>query len=892
MRKLFITSLATALIALGVSGCGQDGYGDAAGGAFAVADSLYAEGRWPEAATHYAALRDSLAATAETAGYWKAVLRWSDVAMQLGRLDSAGIGLDEALELAGDDPVREARTRYVRSVWNDRQGRFEEAEDEARRTLELARSTGDRQAEWDGLNALGRIHSLRGRYREALEVHERYLALAREIGTREDVALALNEIGIDYRRLGRFVEAARAYEEALEIFRELDIPRRIALVSYNLGNIYFDRGEWEEARRLYTLSLRTSEELGNLRGQAFAHGALGAVYSQVGNAEAARLHLSRALEINEQTGNVYGAAGTLANLGALELELGRLDMAETRLVAALAVADSAGFTRERASTRAALGRLAARRADRAAALAHSASALEIADSLADPASQYEVLAARGFVLEEVGRDAAALQVYQRAIELLESWRGRIMLGDLRLGVTQPRLEVYEGAIRLLVQDDRAGAAFEVAERARARLLLDLVAGGGAELSRERSEQDSLRQSLRELYSRWEDAAPQERAALDAEMTRVGQELVALQEDARRADPARGAARYPQPAALSEVEAAAAGHPAAVLSYFWGDRDVFGWRVSAAGVTGARLGSADSLAAQVAFLRRAIEDAHSAVDWRAAARRAYERFVTPLAVAAEGDVWVIPDGQLAYVPFEVLVPENGEETWGASRRVTYGPSASILLALSAASTTTGWEEQMLAVGAPDLDDADEVLPPLPYSEVEARELGRLFGRGGADVLLGDDATVESWMEHEPGRYRYLHFATHAVVSDRSPAATHLVFTGGRLGLAAIRSLSLRAELVTLSACETGLGRHVRGEGLIGLPHAFFATGARGVVMSLWRVSDRSAADFMSRFYRELRTGVTPAEALMRVRRAQLETGGPAAHPARWAAFVLAGGGRTG
>lgn len=182
-----------------------------------------------------------------------------------------------------------------------------------------------------------------------------------------------------------------------------------------------------------------------------------------------------------------------------------------------------------------------------------------------------------------------------------------------------------------------------------------------------------------------------------------------------------------------------------------------------------------------------------------------------------------------------------------------------------------------------------LPPLPYSGVEARELGELFGRSSADLLLGDDATVGEWMERDPSRYRYLHFATHAVVSDRRPTATHLVFTGGRLDLAAIRSLQLRAELVTLSACETGLGRRVRGESVIGLPHAFFAAGARGVVVTLWRVTDRSAADFMADLYRELRSGRDPGQALLVVRRAQLASEGPQAHPSRWAAFVLVGAG---
>lgn len=102
------------------------------------------------------------------------------------------------------------------------------------------------------------------------------------------------------------------------------------------------------------------------------------------------------------------------------------------------------------------------------------------------------------------------------------------------------------------------------------------------------------------------------------------------------------------------------------------------------------------------------------------------------------------------------------------------------------------------------------------------------------------------------------------------------------------LSLNAELVTLSACETGLGRRVRGEGIIGLPHALLAAGARGVLVSLWRISDRSAADFMERSYSELQMGRPPAQALVHVRRTLIDDGAGASHPSRWAAFVLVGG----
>ncbi|HZK78788.1 MAG TPA: CHAT domain-containing protein, partial [Gemmatimonadaceae bacterium] len=90
-----------------------------------------------------------------------------------------------------------------------------------------------------------------------------------------------------------------------------------------------------------------------------------------------------------------------------------------------------------------------------------------------------------------------------------------------------------------------------------------------------------------------------------------------------------------------------------------------------------------------------------------------------------------------------------------------------------------------------------------------------------------------------------------------------------------------------ACETGLGQRIRGEGTVGLPHAFLSAGARSVVVSLWRVDDRATADYMADFYRELRGGLSPAAAMLAVRRAKLGNGGAASHPSQWAPFILVG-----
>jgi CHAT domain-containing protein len=177
------------------------------------------------------------------------------------------------------------------------------------------------------------------------------------------------------------------------------------------------------------------------------------------------------------------------------------------------------------------------------------------------------------------------------------------------------------------------------------------------------------------------------------------------------------------------------------------------------------------------------------------------------------------------------------------------------------------------------------------------ISRLFDDSRSTLLLGDEAketTVRS-----PGflsQFRILHFATHGLTNERFPKQCCLALAAsadssmdGFLQAGEIYGLSLNADLVVLSACETGKGKMVRGEGVLGLPRAFLYAGARNVVVSLWSVSDEGTAKLMTSFYREMIVGKRlPGEALARAKEAMIQT--DRWHdPFYWAGFVLIGPG---
>jgi CHAT domain-containing protein len=270
--------------------------------------------------------------------------------------------------------------------------------------------------------------------------------------------------------------------------------------------------------------------------------------------------------------------------------------------------------------------------------------------------------------------------------------------------------------------------------------------------------------------------------------------------------------------------------------------------------------------------------------------------------------VVPDGPLALVPFEALLARDADAAgrvppgaWLVERcAVSYTPSASVL----ATRRAGGGDSLVMAVGDPAFGPiavrvpggmTAAPLPPLPSTADEVTALRQLAGARRVVALVGAAASRGGVLSRpELERASVVHIATHGDVDEAEPAHSGLWLapdsTGGapgRLEVGDIASLKLAAGLVTLSACETGLGRLENGEGVVGLARAFMLAGAQSVLVSLWPVNDRSTAALMRAFYaRALAPGGTRAAALAAAKRELLRS--PATRsPFYWAPFVLSG-----
>jgi CHAT domain-containing protein len=194
------------------------------------------------------------------------------------------------------------------------------------------------------------------------------------------------------------------------------------------------------------------------------------------------------------------------------------------------------------------------------------------------------------------------------------------------------------------------------------------------------------------------------------------------------------------------------------------------------------------------------------------------------------------------------------------------------------------------------DERGALARLPFSREEAGAVIRAAPAGSGLEALDFSASREAATSAELSQYRVVHFATHGLLNTEQPALSGLVFSlvdekgakrDGFLRLHDIYNLNLPAELVVLSACQTGLGKEIRGEGLVGLTRGFMYAGAERVTASLWKVDDGATAELMGRFYREMFAGGRSPAAALRAAQAEMLKQKRWRAPYYWAAFVLQG-----
>lgn len=862
-----------------------------------VADSLYGDRVYPAAADAYETAERAARDAGDRLAEARALRGRGATYTLLGRVEQSFDPLRKALAIAESEGDSVLQVRVLQSIGISRHdlGRHPAALLAYERALSLAGALGDPALEGPLWNNVASVRYRLGEYSATIEALERARALlppdSRSYGR------VLANIGRAHVLLGEYGDALPMYEAARDLALRHGDRHLQGIVHDRMANLHERTGQNDRAIEENLAALEIARSIGLRQGESATLENLGRLKRKAGDLEGALADLQAARAIQEADGDDTGLGTTLALLA--EVHSARGDLAGARRMYALAIEidRAAGQRVQEATSRLGLSAMLLDAGETSEALAQADTALTHARAAGQADLAAQARWRRALALRASGRPDAALAELRRATATIESLRTTLTTDPAKIGFLEERQRPFHELVDLLLERGRAEEALEVAERARARALVDLLARrvnptagrAGAALARVRSaEAETRRVSL----------APSSGEGADLLALRTGREidealaaLVAEDEDLASLVAVRSAS-------AEEIQSLASAEDATILEYLVTDDALYAWVVSPDGAVRARREpfGRDSLAASVERIRSTWEAGlaqglppASAADAELALL--HRRLVAPLAGWLPDDpdrlVYVVPHDALFLLPFAALRDAAGRRLI-ERHQIASIPSASVLalLAERRAARGPGSERRIAWLGVGDpVPPPDSGLERLPWAEGEVRRIAGRFPDGS--LLLGEAAT-EAAFRRATSRSAILHFAGHGVISDEEPLGSALVLAAGEgedgwLRTPEVFALDLAADLVVLSGCSTGLGR-LTGDGIVGLARGFLFAGASTLLVSQWDVSDRATAELMEVFYEGLDRGLPPARALREARLVLLER---YHHPFLWAAFDLIG-----
>lgn len=786
---------------------------------------------------------------------------------------------------------------------------------------------------------IGRIYDLRlSQYAKAKLYYEKALASYRELKIPAAISQALLDVGRCCRLLGDFAQADRYYEEALALAKTLSDKGRLMakilveqannawfqaryqdafalnlqahklaqaqgwaleqIISKNTaGLIWWTLGDNERALRELDQALIMAAQLTFRKDEAATTlNNIGLVYREKAEFEKALNFFDRALAIDRELKSRWAMAYDLRNKGLTLLAMGKpgeaLPVMEEAASEALAIGDKIN------SSKALLGlgqvhiALAKKAPEGEKALwLEKASkdfdqALESARSTADQETQWRSLYGKAqlSLLEQKTQDAR--QSLESAISIIESMRADIKIEQLRDGFITNKLGVYETLVKLLADTGESLAALEVSERSRARNFIDILGNqhlsiGGVAAQKLYDRKKVIRARIHEqeaLLAQVQDDA--ERKVYKGAIEELKDQEKDLMIEVQAQYPGLASLVSVQPMAASEIEGLL--QPGvALISYYVLPQEILCWVIKHDGTTLVRTPvSRDMLEKTIMDLRRALQNLEPLEKESATL---FKWLISPVLSNLSGvrTLGIVPYGLLHYLAFSTLF--DGTDYLIDRYPLFYLPSASVLRYTQ--SRRTGEpksERRVLAIGNPDLGEASL---DLPFSEREVSTIRWNFPR--VTILTRQNAT-EHWLKAHIQEFDIIHLASHGEFDPINPLLSAIKLVkdekdDGDVKAEELFPLEIKADLVFLSACQTGLGKITKGDDVVGLNRAFVYAGTHTIISSLWRVDDVSTAAMVKYFYREY-TKTGKAESL---RMAVLHTKNQFPHPGYWGAFCLTG-----
>jgi CHAT domain-containing protein len=827
------------------------------------------------------------------------------------------------------------------------QGKFDEITPKAEEALALSQQLGDktRQARSVMQIAIAAFHS--GQSDLAIEKFKQSAALAEQAGDNNLQSLSLNSAATLLTTAAAYEEALFFFNQSLALRRQLNDPRGEALILVMMSELYLVTSDFAKGEQLLQHALTIAHEMkanGKADLQLEAYILLKTAWGEYlrGNNGAALAQVQNYLaQETERTSGTFKFEAR-DQLGAIYLSMGEYEKAVEAYSDALEVARALKIAVSQAKAMGFLGWSQFQLGKPQEALNLVSQALAMLRQTGQSVGESILLNYLAEIQRVLKQEEAALTSFRQAIAIIDQQRTRAIPTEVSKGsMISKNHTVFSGAIDLLISLNRPSEAFEVAEAYHARAFLDVLAESkidlrkGLTLAQSRREEtifNRISSLQKELWKPGISAAHE--SQLKKELQNAEQELEAFQVEMRYTSPRYANVKYVQPIKSERLSKELLDADTALVEFVLDEKKSFAWVIYQGKISSVVLPPRKEIDELVDEYRVVLADKVSALTVSSAIAKIngrgfelYQKVFAPLEdkLTSARKLIIVADGALVYLPFETLVrmnPATSKKNVASDYLVdrfiiSYAPSASALAAMKATTKqTTTQPKGIIAFGDPvytelmssastaggtnkgkanQLTERGFELRQLPYTRTEVNAITSMFSTSERRAYLGAEAQEERVKTEDLSGYRYVHFAAHGMIDENHPARSAIVLSvlndskeDGALQMSEVMRLKLNADLVTLSACRTGLGKLLNGEGMIGLTRAFLYAGADSVVVSLWNVNDVATAELMKVFYKNLKQGMAK-DAALRQAKLELLKGQKRAwqHPHFWAPFVLIG-----
>ncbi|MGD8506576.1 MAG: CHAT domain-containing tetratricopeptide repeat protein [Candidatus Bathyarchaeota archaeon] len=766
-------------------------------------------------------------------------------------------------------------------------GDFRKAIEYHEKSLEISRETGDTTGESACYTNLGLAFDSLGDFRKAIEYHEKSLEISRKTGSRMRESGCYLNLGVSYHNLADFGKAIEYHEKALKINKEIGDRAGEARCYANIGVASDNFGDFKKAIQYHKKSLKIVREIGDRAGEARCYGNLGTSYRSLGDSWTAIKHHERSLEIVKEIGDRAGEARCYANIGVAYRNLSDANKAIECYGRSLEIAKDIGFKTAESACYRNLGVAYLSLGDRKNAIKYHEKSLKIDEGTGDIDSERTNNLNLGRIYYEF-EPQLAYDYCKRSIELSEMIGEMLVEEEHKIGFYGQASDVYQYMIPLCIKMQRENEAFGYTERSKSRSFLDTLAATkikptiklASEVEPLLDDEEKTLSKLREIQLRYlrQTKVPVE----PGEVEKIRKHLNQIHQRIEEFDPEYVFARRGRPLSLDKIQHMLHSQKRdTVLMEYFVTKDmthifVVSSRNDKLHIETVPL-SSEKLYRYLENYWREVVNHPNLKDISETWLHLSDYLIKPVSQhLSEGDlIYFVPHSLLHYLPMHALQLES--EPLIKEHPVAYSPSASLIKFCR--NKGSGKSESCASFGVASEGDGKDVAK---LFEEEAEEVAGLFNTESKNGQLATRSKVrENCVDKD-----VIHFSCHGFFDDKDPLSSGVRLYDGVFTAREIFDLRLNAELVTLSACQTGLNERSPGDELIGLTRAFLYAGAPSVIVSLWSVDAHSTQELMLEFYKLLKSGLDKATALQRATTRIMEKE-EWSHTYYWGPFILVG-----